>query len=593
MRRAGAESHRSFALLIAVLVTLAAGLALDFTGAAGRLELDSVDARFPMRTGTTPPEVALVAIDDVTFDELQRRWPFPRTVHARMVDALTAAGARTILYDVQFTEPSKNPDEDYALYDALDRSRRVVLATTEVDEQGRTNVMGGDENLRAAGARAGAAYMPTDAGGVIRRFPHAVSGLESLAVAAAERASGREIPTSPFPPEGAWIDYAGPPGTVPTYSFSRVLHGRFPDDAFRGKVVVVGATSPSLQDTHPTPVSGGDPMSGPEVQANAVTTALHGLPLRSAPRWADMLTILLAAVLTPLLAWRLRLVPALVFAVLGGAAYVLGSVLAFDRGTVLIVAVPLLTLAVGLLATVVAQYLGETRARRFYARYSRVLEDQVAARTEELRTAQREILERLGQAVELREAETGRHVERVSRLSEALALEVGIPASEADIVRLAAALHDIGKIGIPDRVLLKDGTLDEDEWEVMRAHTMIGARILAGSSSPLMRMAETIARTHHEWWDGSGYPEGLAGAEIPIVGRITAIADVFDALVSSRAYKEAWPLPAAIAELREHAGRHFDPNLVEAFARIAPRLYDELGYGAPAAAPVEAVRPAP
>jgi len=589
--RAGAESRRSFALLLAVLVTLGAGLALHFTGAAGRLELDAVDARFQLRAPVTPPEVALVAIDDVTFDDLELQWPFPRSLHARMVDALTAAGARTIVYDIQFTERTKL-DEDLALYDALDRSRRVVLATTEVDEEGRTNVMGGDQNLRAAGARAGAAHMPTDPADVIRRFPHAMSGLESLAVAGAERASGREIAASAFPAEGAWIDYAGPPGTVPTYSFSRVLDGAFPDDAFRGKIVVVGATSPSLQDIHPTPVSGNDPMSGPEVQANAVATALHGLPLRSAPGWAGLLAVLGASALAPLLAWRLRLVPALTFAVLAGAAYALASVLAFDRGTVLVVAVPLLTLATGLLATIVAQYLGETRARRFYARYSRALEDQVAARTEELRTAQREILERLGQAVELREVETGRHVERVSRLAEALALEVGIPARDAEILRLGAALHDIGKIGIPDSVLLKVGSLDDEEWALMRGHTTIGARILSGSASPLVRVAETIALTHHEWWDGSGYPEGVAGQAIPIEGRITAIADVFDALVSSRSYKAAWSLTSAVDEIRQHAGTQFDPALVEAFARIVPRLYEELGYGAPEAAPVEAVPPA-
>jgi len=194
--------------------------------------------------------------------------------------------------------------------------------------------------------------------------------------------------------------------------------------------------------------------------------------------------------------------------------------------------------------------------------------------------------------VELREVETGRHVERVSRLAEALALEVGIPARDAEILRLGAALHDIGKIGIPDSVLLKVGSLDDEEWALMRGHTTIGARILSGSASPLVRVAETIALTHHEWWDGSGYPEGVAGQAIPIEGRITAIADVFDALVSSRSYKAAWSLTSAVDEIRQHAGTQFDPALVEAFARIVPRLYEELGYGAPEAAPVEAVPPA-
>ena len=584
------RGHRAFALSLALLVSLAAGLALHLSGAAQRLELDTIDARYQQREPSTPPGIAVVAIDDVTFDELDMRWPFPRFRHARVIDRLTAADAATIVYDVQFTEPSKNPDEDFRLYDAVAASKRTILATTEFDDAGRTNVLGGDENLAAADARAGAANLPSGSGEVIRRFPHSLSGLESLAVAAAERLTGREIPVSIFEEGGAWIDYAGPPGTIATYPFSRVLRGQIPAEAFRGKVVVVGVTAPSLQDIHSTPTSDVRQMAGPEVQANAVHTALHGLRLRSAAAWINLLIVLAAAVIVPLLAWRFRLVPALAAGLAVGVGYAAGAVVLFNRGTVVAMAVPLLTLALSMAATVVAQYLGESRARRFWARYSRVLEEQVAARTEELRTAHREILERLGQAVEWREVETGRHVERVSRLAESLALEVGVAPREAEIIRLGAALHDIGKIGIPDRVLLKDGALDEEEWAVMRGHTTIGAEILAGSASPLVQAAELIARTHHERWDGTGYPSGAAGEDIPLPGRICAIADVFDALLSTRSYKDGWPLEAVLGEIREQAGRQFDPRLVEAFTRIAPQMFDELGYGAPADAPVREPR---
>jgi putative two-component system response regulator len=130
-------------------------------------------------------------------------------------------------------------------------------------------------------------------------------------------------------------------------------------------------------------------------------------------------------------------------------------------------------------------------------------------------------------------------------------------------------MHDIGKIGIPDRILHKPGRLDPDEWEVMKTHTTIGARILEGSRAPLIQMAEQIALTHHERWDGSGYPVGLAGGEIPLVGRIASVCDVFDALLSVRPYKGAWTVNAAIAEIERQAGRQFDPRLVELFLPFA------------------------
>jgi putative two-component system response regulator len=157
----------------------------------------------------------------------------------------------------------------------------------------------------------------------------------------------------------------------------------------------------------------------------------------------------------------------------------------------------------------------------------------------------------------------------MSRLCYRLALEIGIPKAEADRLRHASAMHDIGKIGIPDRILQKPGRLDPEEWATMKTHTTMGATILGGSNAPLIQMAETIARTHHERWDGSGYPAGLAGEEIPLIGRVVAICDVFDALLSVRPYKDAWTLDDALAEIRAQSGRHFDPSLVEPFERLA------------------------
>ena len=205
-----------------------------------------------------------------------------------------------------------------------------------------------------------------------------------------------------------------------------------------------------------------------------------------------------------------------------------------------------------------------------------ILEERVRERTEELRETQIEIIARLGAAVESREAGTGYCVDRMGVLARRLALAVGMSERDAEQIAHASAMHDIGKIGIPDSVLLKPASLDPTEWELMQTHTTVGASVLSGSRSALIRLAETIALTHHERWDGSGYPFGLRGDKIPVAGRICAICDVFDALCSKRPYKDPWTTDEALAEIERESGKHFDPELVEAFLRIAPELVAEI-----------------
>jgi adenylate cyclase len=343
-------SPQRFRLALFLLVgVLAAGIALtiDEFGLMDSQEQSTVDVRFGIRGSQGPPkDVRLVRVDDVTFGDLQTRWPFSRRLYAQVVDQLHKAGAKVIAFDIQITEPSKNPADDFALYLAAGRARNVVFSTTEVNKQGGTAVLGGDANLRKIHAIAGNTLFPIDAGGVIRHMTPEVDGLRSFAMTAAEWATGRAIASRHFPSDGAWIDYVGPPGTVPGQSFSHVLHGQFPKDYFRGKVVVVGPTAPSLQDVHATSASGDELMDGPEVQANAIWTAMNGFPLKSIAGWVNPLVILLMALIAPLATLRFSPFRALLIAVVAAAVYAVLAQVAFNHGRVIDFVHPLVALGV-------------------------------------------------------------------------------------------------------------------------------------------------------------------------------------------------------------------------------------------------------
>jgi CHASE2 domain-containing sensor protein len=558
---ARARGPHVVAILIMGVLAAAVGVTAQLAHLLPGVQSDSVALRFQAHEAETPGDVVVVGIDDVTFSDLRRQWPFPRRMHARAIDRLKAAGAKTIVYDVQFTEPT-NERDDTALYDAVARAGNVVLATSETDSKGHTNVLGGDSNLASAHAVAGASNLPTGPGGVFQKFTHSALGIDTLAIAAAKR-SGATVPApSDFEPGGAWIDYAGGPGTVRTVSFSDLYNGRVDPAVLRGKIVVVGATSPSLQDVHATPAASHSVMSGAEIQANAIRTATRGLPLRTAPLWFDLLAIVLLALAPALAGVRARPLAIALVAPLVGVAWIAVAQLAFGAGWIVAVVWPLL---MGTTGTIAARYLAELGERRRVTVYSELLERRVHERTEELRETQLEVVRRLAQAAESRDRDTGQHIERMSLLCERLALAVGWRVADAELLRHACALHDVGKIGIPDRVLLKPGKLDGEAWEVMKTHATIGASMLADSRSELLQLAESIARTHHERWDGTGYPVRLRGEDIPIAGRICSICDVYDALVSPRPYKDAWPVEDALAEIAAQSGRQFDPRLVAAF----------------------------
>ena len=356
------RARNRVALILGVgVVTAALGIVAYEFDILKSYELKTVDARFAIRGSTgTPDDVVNVLIDDVTFNELRRpdgrkvQWPYPRRLHAGVISEVAKGKPAAILYDVQFTEPT-NAVDDNALILAAQKAGNVVFATTEVDENGRGDVFGGKYDK--FGAAVGNANIIADSDGVLRHMPFELDKLKSLGVVGAERALGH--PLDPPASNSQWIDYAGPPGTVKAYSFSRVLHGKVPPSAFQGKVVVIGPSAPSLQDVHATSASGSESMPGAEIQANAVETALRGFPLQSVPDWLNLSLIVLMSLIAPFVTLRLSgWWPGLV-AVGAGALLAVGEQLAFDNGWIAVFIYPLAALALSTAAALIIQYILE------------------------------------------------------------------------------------------------------------------------------------------------------------------------------------------------------------------------------------------
>jgi PAS domain S-box-containing protein len=230
-------------------------------------------------------------------------------------------------------------------------------------------------------------------------------------------------------------------------------------------------------------------------------------------------------------------------------------------------------------------------AEEAIANYGEMLEHAVSDRTAELQQrtleldeSRRETLRRLALAAEYRDDETFQHTERVGRMAAQMAQRLGLTAEQVALIRWAAPLHDVGKLGLSDSIVLKQGPLTIEEMEQVRQHPAKGARLLAGSNSDVLQLAERIALGHHEWWDGSGYPQGLAGKAIPLCARIVAVADVFDALTHARPYKDAWTVEQAIDEIRRLRNRQFDPEIIDVFTALAPPQLEQLGLTEPTTA---------
>jgi len=341
-------------------VALGAALGANAAGILHDAELRSVDLRFQIRGKQTPrQDVVLVAVDNRTLSVLNRQPPYPRSVHARMIDFLHRAGARVIGYDIQFVGTTTR-DQDSALIAAIKRARPMVLATHDVNGP-PLRIPAGVPNPSSIGATLASVGVPTDSDAEIRQMyfePVDIIGFDAAVAAMARRVDPDEFPGDSF-----WIDFAGPPHTVPTYSFSDVLLGHVPAKAFAGKAVVVGYTDPILNDVFKTPVSD-TIMSGPEVHVNAIDTILDGFPLTSAPGWANVLVLLLAGMLVPLVSVFRRAGWTIAAACAGFVLLAVLLQLAFAQGLILNVTRPTLALAVSTVGSVAGAYLLETRERR-------------------------------------------------------------------------------------------------------------------------------------------------------------------------------------------------------------------------------------
>jgi adenylate cyclase len=394
-----AVQGRTYAYLLAGVAIASAGIALLLyaTGLFHDTELSSVDTRFSLRGDQQPrDDIALVLIDDVTSRELPVRFPFPRSLHARVIDAVNRGGAKTIAYDVEFLQRTKIK-EDNALINAVARAgpNKVVLADSQPDPQGRSGVFGGQDVLDQIGARAGNTQIGEDSDGVRRRIQYEVGNMATFPLVAAEVASGKEITTEEMGGPTAWIDYAGGVGTYPAVSFSRALNGQFPAGFFRDKVVVIGASDPSLKDLAKTPTSGDDLMSGAEINANAIATALDDFSLQSTPLGLDLFLIALMGVIAPVASYRLSPIRALALGLLAGALYLVCAQIAFNADRIVPVLYPMIALGLSLVGSLLVYYIREAfirrRVRDTFARFvpEQVVGQVLAQTDEDLRLAGR------------------------------------------------------------------------------------------------------------------------------------------------------------------------------------------------------------
>ena len=397
MGRAAWRARKRTLLIVVAVLAAGIGVAAYATHLLRRSELQTIDARFSIRGKQTPPsDIVFVAINPEAEQELEAhhldsRSPLPRRYDAKVIDNLRKDGAKVIAMDMEFTQQT-DPADDNALIEAVGRARgKVVLATVNVTSAGGTVILGGEPLLRELGARPAEVRLTLDPDGTVRRFEREYNHLGSFPVVATEVMTGRKIPASTFENNSLPIGFVGPPETFRSISYTKVLRGDSPANLFPGKLVIVGASSPILQDLHATATTGSVDMAGPEIWANAASTLLQGVPIRDAPGWLNVLLIGLLGSVVPLGSLQLRPRRALLSALALAVVFTIAVQVAFNTGLIVGFVYPLLALALGTLGTLGVLYMSATIERaRVHDLFSRfvpadVVDQVVASAGEDLR----------------------------------------------------------------------------------------------------------------------------------------------------------------------------------------------------------------
>jgi adenylate cyclase len=388
------ERRKVMALLAVAVLAAGVGLAAAAADLLRRSELQTIDARFSVRgSQPAPADIVFVAIDPAAEQELREhgldaRSPLPRRYDAEVIDRLRRAGAKAIAMDMEFIQQTDRRDDD-ALIEAVGRARgKMVLATVNVKANGETLIFGGESLLRELAARPAEVRLTLDSDGAVRRFERSYNKLGSFPVVAAEVMSAHGISPSTFEAGALPIDFLGPPETFTSISYTKVLRGEFPPGTFAGKLAIVGASSPILQDLHATSTTGSVDMPGPEIWANAAATLLRGVPLRNAPGWLNVALIALLGAVVPLGSLRIRPRRSLLSALALAIAFAVAVQVAFDRGRIVDFVYPLLALSLGTLGTLAVLYvltaIERERVRDLFSRFVPAdVVDEVLARTDE------------------------------------------------------------------------------------------------------------------------------------------------------------------------------------------------------------------
>ena len=365
----------------------------DWVQSTGDFERKTIDSRFAIRGTEDPPkDVVIVAIDEQSFEDLQHNWPFPRAYHGQLIQRLRRDGAKAILFDVQFTEPSPfGAEDDDQLILACRAARTCVMAAAEVNTSAKGDsslVFGGEEAQRFARARVGFSNIPTDPDGVRRKMVHGVGPVKAFPVLGYEVATGKKVDPDSLGGDKAYIDYAGPRGTFPRVPYSKACNcaetegsgneqrakpvAQVKQGFFKDKVVIVGATASILQDVHPTPYGNDELMPGPEIHANAYRTAAQGFPLDDSPAWLDVLLIVLLGAIAPIASIRLRLW-GVALAVLAGLAYAVAAQVAFNAGLIVSFTYPIAAIVLSSVGSLAVHYVTEAferaRVRDMFSRF--------------------------------------------------------------------------------------------------------------------------------------------------------------------------------------------------------------------------------